>query len=166
MLSGRYRSAWRRFLIFEVSPSRPDLKIEYITMYGFASGATDRTSTRELFSLPMGMRIIEPRSTGEALIWLGASKWGSSRREALTLELSIRQMSLACVRMRSMKDQPALLSFSSPLGSQKVFFPSLLTETLVCMPLPFTPTTGFGRKLAVRPMRVATWRQISLYNWI
>src|ERR1700722_18323 len=62
MLSGRYRSACRRFLSFEVSPSRPDLKIEYITMYGFASGATDRTSTRELFSLPIGMRIIERRS--------------------------------------------------------------------------------------------------------
>ena len=61
-----------------------------------------------------------------------------------------------------MKDQPDLLSFSSPLGSQKVFLPALLMETLVCMPFPLTPTTGFGRKLAVRPMRVATWRQISL----
>ena len=28
--------------------------------------------------------------------------------------------------------------------------------------LPFTPTTGLGRKLAVSPMRVATWRQINL----
>ena len=49
-------------------------------MYGFASGATERTSTRELFSLPIGMRTIEPRSTAEALIWFGASKCGSSRR--------------------------------------------------------------------------------------
>ena len=30
------------------------------------------------------------------------------------------------------------------------------------MPLPFTPTTGFGRKDAVKPIFVATWRQISL----
>ncbi len=30
------------------------------------------------------------------------------------------------------------------------------------MPLPFTPTTGFGRKLAVIPICVATCRQISL----
>ena len=43
-----------------------------------------------------------------------------------------------------------------------MFLPSLLIDTLVCMPLPFTPTTGFGRKLAVRPILVATWRQISL----
>jgi hypothetical protein len=30
------------------------------------------------------------------------------------------------------------------------------------MPLPFTPTTGFGKKQAVTPIRVAIWRQISL----
>ena len=41
---------------------------------------------------------------------------------------------------------PILLSFSSPFGSQKRFLPSSLMETLVCMPLPLTPTTGFGRK--------------------
>jgi hypothetical protein len=35
-------------------------------------------------------------------------------------------------------------------------------ETLVCMPLPLTPTTGLGRKQAVKPMLRATWRQISL----
>ncbi len=27
-----------------------------------------------------------------------------------------------------------------------------MIDTLVCMPLPLTPTTGFGRKLAVRPI--------------
>ena len=64
--------------------------------------------------------------------------------------------------MRSTNDQPSLLSFSSPFGSQNRFFPPLLMDTLVCMPLPFTPTTGLGRKLAVRPMLVATWRQTSL----
>ena len=41
---------------------------------------------------------------------------------------------------------PNLLSFSSPFGSQNRFLPFLLMETFVCMPLPFTPTTGFGRK--------------------
>ena len=59
---------------------KPVLKIESITRYGFASGATERTSTRMLRSLPIGMRIIDPRSTAEALIWFGASKCGSSRR--------------------------------------------------------------------------------------
>ena len=49
-------------------------------MYGFASGPTERTSTRELFSLPIGMRTMEPRSTAEAMIWFGASKCGSRRR--------------------------------------------------------------------------------------
>ena len=43
-----------------------------------------------------------------------------------------------------------------------MFLPSFITETLVCIPLPFTPTTGFGRKQAVSPMLVATCRQISL----
>src|SRR5215831_3486561 len=162
MLSGRYLSACRRFLIFAVSPSSPVLKIEYITIYGFASGPTERTSTRILFSLPIGMRTMEPRSVGEALIWFGASKCGSNRRYALTLAFSIRQMSLAWVRIRSMNDQPALLSFSSPLASQNRFLPFLLTETLVCMPLPLTPTTGFGKKEAVSPILVATWRQTSL----
>ena len=47
-----------------------------------------------------------------------------------------------------------------------MFLPPLLMETLVCMPLPFTPTTGLGRNDAVRPRFVATWRHISLYNWI
>ncbi len=32
-----------------------------------ASGETERTSTRMLFSLPIGIRIIDPRSTGDAL---------------------------------------------------------------------------------------------------
>src|ERR1700681_4653842 len=164
MLSGRYRSACRKFLILAVSPWMPVLKIEYITRYGFASGDTDRTSTRMLFSFPMGMRIIDPRSTGEALIWLGASKCGSSRRYAFTLALSSRQMSLPCVKILSTNDQPNLLNFSSPLGSQNRFLFPLLTETLVCIPFPFTPTTGLGKKLAVIPIPVATWRQINLYS--
>ena len=75
-------------------------------------------------------------------------------------------MSLPCVRMRSTNSQAHLLIFSSPFGSQKMFLPSLVIETLVCMPLPFTPTTGFGRKQAVSPSCVAIWRQISLYSWI
>ena len=64
--------------------------------------------------------------------------------------------------MRSTKAQPVLLSFSSPLPSQNKFFPPSLMETLVCIPLPFTPTTGLGRKDAVTPRFVATWRQINL----
>src|SRR5580693_173907 len=115
-----------------------------------------------LFSLPIGMRIIDPRSTGDALIWLGASKCGSRRRYAFTLELSSRQMSFACVRSLSTKDQASVDIFSSPLGSQNRFLLPLLTETFVCIPLPFTPTTGLGRKHAVNPIRVATCRQISL----
>ena len=71
-------------------------------------------------------------------------------------------MSLPWVRMRSTNSQAHLLIFSSPFGSQKMFLPSFETETLVCMPLPLTPTTGFGRKHAVSPILVATWRQISL----
>src|SRR5579859_1272942 len=156
MLSGRYRSAWRRFLIFAMSPCKPVRNTEYITMYGFASGLTERTSTRDVFSLPIGMRIIEPRSTGEALIWLGASKCGSRRRYAFTLAFSNRQISFPWVRMRSRNDHATLASFSSPFGSQKMFFPFLLTETLVCIPLPFTPTTGLGRNDAVNPILVAT----------
>src|SRR6185312_685345 len=69
-------------------------------MYGLASGAMERTSTRAERSLPRGMRTMEPRSMAEALIWLGASKWGSRRRYELTLELSTRQMSEALARMR------------------------------------------------------------------
>ena len=125
-------------------------------MYGFASGATDRTSTRALRSLPIGTRTIEPRSIAEALIWLGASKCGSSRRYEFTLELSKRQMSLPTVRMRSMNCQPSGLSFSGPFGSQNRFLLPLLIETLVCMPLPLTPTTGLGRKLALSPIEFAT----------
>src|SRR5579883_694725 len=44
--------------------------------------------------------------------------------------------------MRSTNFQPNALNCSEPLGSQKRFLPFLLTETLVCMPLPLTPTTG------------------------
>src|SRR5580692_9432374 len=145
-----------------MSPSIPVLKIEYNTRYGFASGATERTSTRMLFSLPIGMRIIEPRSTGDALIWFGASKCGSRRRYALTLGFSSKQRSLPWVRILSTNNQPDLLSFSSPFGSQNVFLSSLLMDTLVCMPLPLTPTTGFGRNDAVNPILLATWRQINL----
>jgi hypothetical protein len=109
------------------------------------------------------MRIIAPRSTADALIWLGASKCGSSRRYAFTLEFNSRQISLPCVRMRSMNCQANLLIFSSPFSDpRRGSCRSWITETLVCMPLPFTPTTGLGRKLAVIPMLLATWRQISL----
>ena len=46
-----------------------------------------------------------------------------------------------------MKAHPILLSFSSPFTSQNKFFPFSLMETLVCMPLPLTPTTGLGLSL-------------------
>src|SRR5581483_426296 len=110
----------------------------------------------------MGTRIMEPRSVGEALIWLGASKWGSKRRYAFTLGFRHRQISLPCDRIRSMNSHAHLLSFSWPLASQKRFLPFCMTETLVCMPLPLTPTMGLGRKLAVSPMFLATCRHIIL----
>src|ERR1700761_960236 len=130
MLSGRYRSAWRRFLIFDVLPCRPLLKIEYSTMYGFASGPTERTSTRADFSLPIGIRTIEPRSVAEALIWFGASKCGSSRRYEFTLAFSNRQMSLPWVRIRSTNFHANAEIFSSPFGSQKIFLLFLVIEML------------------------------------
>jgi hypothetical protein len=45
-----------------------------------ASGAIERTSMRAVRSLPIGIRIIAPRSEAETLIWFGASKCGSRRR--------------------------------------------------------------------------------------
>src|ERR1700689_2159760 len=126
MLSGRYRSAWRRFLIFERLPWMPVLNTEYSTMYGFASGPTERTSTRADFSLPIGMRIIEPRSVAEALIWFGASKCGSRRRYAFTLAFSNRQISLPWVRILSTNVHAIFETFSSPLGSQKRFLPAFV----------------------------------------
>src|SRR5277367_1856370 len=152
MLSERYRFAWRRFLIRDVSPCSPVLKIEYSTMYGFASGPTERTSTRADFSLPIGMRIIDPRSTAEALIWFGASKCGSKRRYAFTLAFNSRQMSFPWLKILSTKLHASGEIFSSPLGSQNRFLLSFVIDTLVCMPEPFTPVTGFGRKLAVMPI--------------
>src|SRR6266702_2319596 len=131
-------------------------------MYGFASGATARTSIREDLSLPIGIRTIAPRLTAEALSWFGASKCGSSRRYELTLEFISRQISSPCVKTRSTNCQAVRDIFSSPFGSQNRFFDPFETDTLVCIPLPFTPTTGFGRKLAVMPIWVATVRQTSL----
>jgi hypothetical protein len=58
--------------------------------------------------------------------------------------------------MRSTKSQAYLLIFSSPLGSQNWFLPPLLIDTLVCMPLPFTPTTGFRQEAYGQPIFVAT----------
>src|SRR6516164_9404426 len=130
-------------------PSTPVLKIEYITRYGLASGATERTSTRIDRELPIGTRTIEPRSVGEALIWFGASKCGSRRRYALTLGFRIRQMSRACERILSMNSHPKADNCSCPFSSQNRFVLPFEIDTLVCMPLPFTPTTGLGRKLAV-----------------
>ena len=117
---------------------------------------------RALRSLPSGMRTMAPRLFGLALIWLGASKCGSSRRYAFTLELSTRQMSLALVRMRSMKSQPDLARPSWPFLSWNRFLPPLDSDMFVCMPLPLMPVTGLGRKLAVRSICAATWRQSSL----
>src|ERR1700761_2457671 len=105
-------------------------------MYGFASGPTERTSTRADFSLPMGMRIIDPRSTAEALIWFGASKCGSKRRYAFTLAFNNRQMSLPCDRILSTKLHANGEIFSCPLGSQNRFLPSFVMDTLVCIPEP------------------------------
>src|ERR1035437_6862504 len=92
MLSGRYRSAWRRLSTFAVVPSIPVLNNEYRTRYGLASGATDRTSTRMDFELPIGTRTIEPRSVADAFNWLGASKCGSSRRYEFTLRSEERRV--------------------------------------------------------------------------
>src|ERR1035437_418333 len=99
---------------------------------------------REDFSLPIGIRTIAPRLTADALSWFGASKCGSSRRYELTLEFISRQMSSPWVKTRSTNCHASFEIFSSPLGSQKRFFEPFETETLVCMPLPFTPTTGLG----------------------
>src|SRR5450631_2802089 len=140
----------------------PVLKMENRVRYGFASGATDRTSTRIERELPIGTRTIDPRSVADALIWLGASKWGSRRRYEFTLGFRIRQISSAWVRMWSMNSHPKAESFSCPFSSQNRFVLPLEIETLVCMPLPLTPTTGLGRKLAVKPMLLAIWRVSSL----
>jgi hypothetical protein len=51
--------------------------------------------------------------------------------------------------MRSRNDQPKVESCSSPFSSQKRSVLPWETEALVYMPLPFTPTTGLGRKQAV-----------------
>jgi hypothetical protein len=80
----------------------------------------------------------------------------------LTLELRIRQMSLALARMRWMKLQPRSERVSCPLASQNRFLPCRDTDMLVCMPLPLTPATGLGRKQAVISIRAATWRESSL----
>ena len=53
---------------FEIGPSSPVRRIVYTLMYGFASGATLRTSIRADFSLPSGIRTIAPRSIADALI--------------------------------------------------------------------------------------------------
>src|SRR5262245_14681232 len=95
------------------------------------------------------MRTIAPRLFADALIWFGASKCGSRRRYEFTDEFKIRQMSFAEVRMRSTKSQPGFESMSGPFASKKVFLPFLLIDRFVCMPLPFTPVTGFGRNEAV-----------------
>src|SRR3990167_4309338 len=100
-------------------------------MYGLASGATLRTSTRAERSLPSGMRIIEPRSIADALIWLGASKCGSSRRYAFTDELSARQMSGAAARTRPMKSQPAFDRPSLPFLSWNRLAPFFDSDRLV-----------------------------------
>ena len=74
MLSGRKRVRARLFGSGSLcGPSMPVRSSEKIAMYGFASGAMERTSMRADFSLPSGMRIIEPRSVALALIWFGAS---------------------------------------------------------------------------------------------
>ena len=61
-----------------------------------------------------------------------------------------------------MNSHPALDSWSCPFSSQNRFFPFRATETLVCIPLPLTPVSGLGRKLAVMSIRAATWRDSSL----
>src|SRR3954471_8911322 len=96
--------------------------------YGLESGAIERTSMRAERWLPIGMRTIEPRSIGEALISFGASKCGSRRRYALTLELRMRQISSALLRMRSTYSQAKDERLSSPLGSQKRFFSPLAID--------------------------------------
>src|SRR4029450_1790870 len=90
-------------------------------MYGFASGATERTSMRAERSLPSGMRTIAPRVRAEALIWLGASKGGARGGYEFTLAFRIRQTSVALARMRSMKSQPAADRPSSPFASWNRF---------------------------------------------
>src|ERR1039457_4207036 len=107
---------------------------------------------REDFSLPIGIRTIAPRLTADALSWFGASKCGSRRRYEFTLAFISRHKSNPWVRTRSTNYQASREIFSSPFGSQKRFLEPFETDTLVCIPLPFTPTTGFGRKLAVIPI--------------
>ena len=61
-----------------------------------------------------------------------------------------------------MNVQPAFERPFWPFASKKMFFPAFDSDMFVCMPLPLTPVTGFGRKLAVQSMRAATWRARSL----
>src|SRR6185436_2403672 len=100
-------------------------------MYGLASGAMERTSMRAERSLPRGMRTMEPRSMAEALIWLGASKWGLRRRYELTLELSTRQMSVALARMRPMRSQENKCLAPRPSGINRTAGQAGLARRLV-----------------------------------
>jgi len=105
-----------------------------------ASGLTERTSTRMLFALPMGMRTMDPRSIADAMSWLGLQN-GDRDGDSVDARIQQQQMSLPC-EMRS-DEFPAhlaelLFSFFIP----KRVLPFSLIGDVVCIPLPFTPTTG------------------------
>src|SRR5882762_1776174 len=68
-----------------------------------------------LLSLPMGMRIMEPRSVGDALIWLGASKCGST---AVGVHAGIEQKTdIVAVGEDAVHERvPQLAEFLLPFG--------------------------------------------------
>ena len=67
------------------------------------------------------------------------------------------QANIVPVRQDAIKEsQPSRAKLFLTFGIPEQVVPVLVMETLVCMPFPFTPTTGLGRKEAVKPIFVAT----------
>ncbi len=115
-----------------------------------ASGATARTSTRIERELPMGTRTMEPRSVAEALNLVG--RFEVRIEPPIGIHARVQdQAEIQGMGQDAVDELPAELRKLSPGPSRPRTDWSCPCEieTLVCMPLPFTPTTGLGRKLAV-----------------
>ncbi len=154
--------ALRRLSIFAVCPSMPVLeyRIEDQVRVGVGADGTDFH--------PHTLLVADGDAHHRAAIDSGSHELigGFEVRieAAIGVDARIQQHAdVIAVGQNAIDKFPAQLAeLLFALSSQKRFLPFSLMETLVCMPLPFTPTTGLGRKEAVSPIFVATWRQTSL----
>src|SRR5919204_5790981 len=136
------------------TPVRPAASIAANARYGLHAGSGERNSMRVADSLPglyIGTRTSALRLRRAQQMYTGASYPGTKRLYEFTHWFVTRVISRACLKMPAMYPRATFERWYSSVASKNALRSPSNSDWCVCMPLPFTPNTGLGMKVAYTP---------------